>query len=111
MMEGVQRRHDPRKNDLRASRFAELPPGPAKPSPSLRDVTKTPAILSPRPAFLVSNKKYLAFTSTKNLFFEKSQHDEIVYNDTLTICIKNYILIEIKGFIFVFLNFPNSLNC
>ena len=28
--EGVQRRHDPRKNDLRASEFAELPPGPAK---------------------------------------------------------------------------------
>ena len=28
--EGVQRRHDPRKNDLRASGFAELHPGPAK---------------------------------------------------------------------------------
>jgi len=28
--EGVQRRHDPRKNDLRVSGFAELPPGPAK---------------------------------------------------------------------------------
>ena len=28
--EGVQRRHDPRKNDIRASGFAELPPGPAK---------------------------------------------------------------------------------
>ena len=28
--EGVQRRHDPRKNDLRTSGFAELPPGPAK---------------------------------------------------------------------------------
>ena len=28
--EGVQRHHDPRKNDLRASGFAELPPGPAK---------------------------------------------------------------------------------
>ena len=28
--EGVQRRHDPRENDLRASGFAELPPGPAK---------------------------------------------------------------------------------
>ena len=27
---GVQRRHDPRKNDLRASGFAELPPGPAE---------------------------------------------------------------------------------
>ena len=33
--EGVQRRHDPRKNDLRASRFAEGPPGPAKPYPRL----------------------------------------------------------------------------
>ena len=48
----VQRRHDPRKNDLRASRFAEGPPGPAKPYPSLSDVTKPPAILSPWPAFL-----------------------------------------------------------
>ena len=28
--EGVQRRHDPRKNDIRTSGFAELPPGPAK---------------------------------------------------------------------------------
>jgi len=28
--EGVQRRHDPCKNNLRASGFAELPPGPAK---------------------------------------------------------------------------------
>ena len=28
--EGVQRRHDPRKNDLRTSGFAELPPGPTK---------------------------------------------------------------------------------
>ena len=28
--EGVQRRHDPRKNELRTSGFAELPPGPAK---------------------------------------------------------------------------------
>ena len=28
--EGVQRRHDPHKNDLQASGFAELPPGPAK---------------------------------------------------------------------------------
>ena len=30
MREGVQRRHDPRKNDLRTSGFAELPPGPEK---------------------------------------------------------------------------------
>ena len=28
--EGVQRRHDPRKNYLRTSGFAELPPGPAE---------------------------------------------------------------------------------
>ena len=28
--EGVQRRHDPRKNDLRTLGFAELPPGPVK---------------------------------------------------------------------------------
>ena len=30
LREGVQRRHDPRKNDLRTSGFAELPPVPAK---------------------------------------------------------------------------------
>jgi len=48
---GVQRRHDPRKIDLGASRFAELPSGPAKLSPSLSDVTKPPAILSQGPAF------------------------------------------------------------
>ena len=30
---GVQRRRDPCNNELRASRFLELPPGPAKPSP------------------------------------------------------------------------------
>ena len=47
----MQRRHDPRKNDLRALGFAELPPGPANWSPSLSDGTKPPAILSPRPAF------------------------------------------------------------
>ena len=47
----MQRRHDPCKKDLRASRFAEGPPGPAKRSPSLSDVSKPLAILSPRPAF------------------------------------------------------------
>ena len=50
------------------------------------------------------------FTSTTN-FFQKSQHNKIVYNDTLTFRIKKSILIEIKGFISVFLNFTNSLNC
>ena len=58
-----------------------------------------------------SNKKYLAFISTKNLFLKNSQHDEIVQNDTLTFCIKKWILIEMKGLYFVFLNFTNSLNC
>ena len=57
-----------------------------------------------------SNKKYLTFISTKNLFLKISQHDEIVQNDT-TFCIKKWILIEIKGLYFVFLNFTNSLNC
>ena len=47
----MQRRQDPRKNDLRASGFAELPPGPAKLVSHLRDITKPPAILSPYPAF------------------------------------------------------------
>ena len=71
-------------------------------SPSLRHSVSTPRIL-------VSNKKYLAFTFTKNFFFKESQHDKIVYNDT--IFIKKSILIEIKGFIFAFLNFTNSLSC
>jgi len=57
-----------------------------------------------------SNKKYLTFISTKNLFLKISQHDEIVQNDT-TFCNKKWILIEIKGLYFVFLNFTNSLNC
>ena len=53
---------------------------------------------------------YLAFISTKNRFFKNSQHDNKVQNDTLTICIKKCILIEIKASI-LFLNFTNSLNC
>ena len=67
--EGVQRRHDPRKNDLRASGFAELPPGPAKlvsrPQwchQASRHSVSTPRILAPI-------KKYLSFISAKNLFF------------------------------------------
>ena len=97
--EGVQRPHEPCINDLWASRFAEKPPGsvPLDVSPSLRHS--------------VSNKKFLAFTFTKNHFSEKSEHGKIVQNDTQTICIKKSILIEIKGFISVFLNFTNSLNC
>ena len=73
-------------------------------SPSL-----TPFCLHAR--ILAPIKKYLAFISTKNLFLKNSQHDEIVQNDTLTFCIKKWILIEIKGLYFVFLNFTNSLNC
>ena len=62
---GAERRHDPRKNDLGASGFAELPPGPAK---LVSDVTKPPAFCLHALHF-GSNKNYLAFISTKNLFF------------------------------------------
>ena len=111
MREGVQRRHDPRKNDLRASGFSELPPGPAKlvSQPPWRHQASCHSVSTPR--ILAPIKKYLAFISTKNLFLKNSQHDEIVQNDTLTFCIKKWILIEIKGLYFVFLNFTNSLNC
>ena len=111
MREGVQRRHDPRKNDLRTSGFAELPPGPAKlvSQPQWRHQASRHSVSTPR--ILAPIKKYLAFISTKNLFLKNSQHDEIVQNDTLTFCIKKWILIEIKGLYFVFLNFTNSLNC
>ena len=77
--EGVQRRHNPRKND-RVSGFAELPPGPAK-------LVSQPLVTSPS-LILAPIKKHLAFISTKNLFLKNSQHDEIVQNDTLTFCIK-----------------------
>ena len=97
--EGEQRHHEPRKNDIQASRFAEWPPGPAKLSPCLSIRLWASAIQSPRPTFWSWLNKNSAFTSTKNLFFEKSQHDKIVQNDTLTICIKKSILIEIKVFI------------
>ena len=106
---------------------AEAPWSPQKWSPNLRicRITSRPrktglpaSVTSPSlPPFCLhaphfgSNKKYLAFISTKNLFLKNSQHDEIVQNDTLTFCIKKWILIEIKGLYFVFLNFTNSLNC
>ena len=48
--EWVQRRHEPRKNDLRAFRFAELPPGHEKPYLSLR----ASSILSLRFAWLIA---------------------------------------------------------
>ena len=105
----MERRSEPRKNYLQASRFTEWPPGPSKRSPCFLLRLQASAILSPRPAFWSQIKKYLAFTFTKNFFFKESQHDKIVYNDT--IFIKKSILIEIKGFIFAFLNFTNSLSC
>ena len=40
------------------------------------------------------------FTSTTN-FFQKSQHNKIVYNGISMMCMKKSILIEIKGSIFV----------
>ena len=55
--EVVQRRHDPRKNYLQASGFAELTPGLQNWSLSLRDVTKPPTILSPRPEFWLINRE------------------------------------------------------
>ena len=59
--EGVQRRHDPRKNDLRVSGFAELPPGPAKlvSQPQWRHQDYRHSVSTPR--ILGSIKKYLAF--------------------------------------------------
>ena len=57
-----------------------------------------------------SNKKIFGFYFHQEPFFLNSQHDEIVQKDTLTFCIKKWILIEIKGLYF-FLNFTNSLNC
>ena len=65
----MQRRHDPRKNDLRASGFAELPPGPAKlvPQPPWRHQASCHSVSMP--SFLAPIKEYLAFISTKNLFF------------------------------------------
>ena len=84
----MQRRHDPRKNGLRALAFAELPPGPAKlvSQPQGRHQASRHSVSTPR--ILAPIKKYLAFISTKNLFLKNSQHDEIVPKDTLTFCIK-----------------------
>ena len=76
------------------SRLREIVLVPLATSPSLQSSVSMPHILHP-----------------PHIFFQKSQHDKIVYNDTLTFCIKKSILIEIKGFISVFLNFTNSLNC
>ena len=58
-----------------------------------------------------SNKKIFGFYFQQEPFLKNSQHDEIVQNDILTFCIKKWILIEIKGLNFVFLNFTNSWNC
>ena len=64
------------------------------------------AILSPRPTFWSPRKNIWLLHPPKTFCFKKSQHD------TLTICIKKSILIEIIGLIFVFLNnFTNSLSC
>ena len=106
--EGVQRRHEPRKNDLWASRFAEWPPGPAKPSPCLSTCLWVFAILSQRPAFW---SPIFGLHDHQKPFFQKISTSKIFYNDTLTFFITNSILIEIKGLIFVVLNFQNSLNC
>ena len=51
LRERVQRRHEPRKIYLHASRFVEWPSGPAKPSPYPSLLLRASAILSPRPAF------------------------------------------------------------
>ena len=78
---------------------------PLTTSPSLRHSVST------HPAFWSSTKNIWLLHQPKAFFFEKSQHNKRVFNETLTNCIKKSILIEIKGFIFVFLNFTNSLNC
>ena len=106
---------------------AEAPWSPQKWHPSLRicRITSrprktglTPSVTSPSlPPFCLhaphfgSNKKIFGFYFHQEPFFKNSQHDEIVQNDTLTFCINKWILIEIKGLNFVFLNFTNSLNC
>jgi len=96
--EGVQRRHEPH---TITSEPPDLENDLQTPSWCLSLRLRASTILSPCPAFYIHHKS----------FFKKSQHDKIVYNDTLTFCIKKSILIEIKGFISVFLNFTNSLNC
>ena len=67
----------PRKITSRASRFAEWPPSQSKSTPvvpyalsqNLHNSYSTSSIL-------ISNKKHLAFTSTKSLFLKKSQNDQ-----------------------------------
>ena len=84
----VQRRHEPRKNDIRVSKFAVRPPDLGKQSPCFSLPLQASAILSPCPEFWYSIKNIWLLHPPKTFFFEKSQHDKIVYNDTLTICVK-----------------------
>ena len=84
----VQRRHEPRKNYIRVSKFAVWPPDPGKSSPCFSLRLQASAILSPCSEFWFSIKNIWLLHPPKTFFFEKSQHDKIVYNDTLTICIK-----------------------
>ena len=52
--EGMQRHHEPRKNYLKASTFAEWPPGPVKTSSYLLLRLQASVILSPSPRILIS---------------------------------------------------------
>ena len=65
-------------------------------------------VTSPRPAFWSQIKNIWLLHSPKTFFFKESQHDKIVYNDT--IFIKKSILIEIKFFIFGFSKFHKFLK-
>ena len=85
--------------------FAEWPPSPLKPASlclSLRLQAST--IFSPSLPHPVSNKKYLPFTSTNNLFFKQFQHDKIVFLWYQTIRIKKNLLFMFSKF-YTFLNF------
>ena len=83
----MQRRHDPAKMTSEPQDLQNYLQAPQNWFPSLSDVTKPPAILSPRPAFWLQ-KKIFGFYFHQEPFFLNSQHDEIVQNDTLTFCVK-----------------------
>ena len=64
----------------------------------------SPRNFVPASYILISNNKYLAFTSTKPYYFFL-EISKWYFKDTLTICIKKSDLIKIKTSIFVLLNF------
>ena len=85
MREGVQSIHEPRKLTSGASWFAEWSPSQLQANQnrlraSCYDWQAAQLCLTSNNS--ISNNKYLAFTSTKSLFFEKSQHVHKVFNGT-----------------------------